>query len=181
MSGILAFAAGLQMPLGDSDWTKYVDPSPVLSARAGVVEGLLSGMLSVDFIPESLTSQQTRPANFDTGASGYRFRVLAHGGIEKKVGDKLTVTGRVGLGVDIVHGSYDYTLLGTRFSGSNSDAGLAVEFGGGAWWDVGSVQVGGEIALPIGHHDSPAQNGSIGFVWTSYDLDLLVGVRFLSL
>jgi hypothetical protein len=79
-----------------------------------------------------------------------------------------------------VHGSYDYTLLGTRFTSSDSDTGYAFEFGGGAWWDAGSVQVGGELAIPIGHHDKASQNGSIGFQWTAYDLDLLVGIRLLS-
>jgi len=180
MGGILAFAAGLQLPLGDSDWTKYADVSPQLQARAGVVQGELAGWFSLGFIPESLTSQTTHPNGFDTGASGYRFRVLAHIGIEHPVGPKLTITGRAGAGIDYAHGSYDYTLLGTRFSSSDGDTGYAFEFGGGAWWDLGTVQVGGELAVPIGHHDKASQNGSIGFQWTSYDLDLLVGIRLLS-
>jgi hypothetical protein len=114
---------------------------------------------------------------FDTGASAFRVRVLAHIGVDHPIGPKLTVSARAGAGIDVAHGSYDYTLLGTRFQSSDTDTGYAFELGGGMWWDAGGAQIGGELAIPIGHHDKPSQNGSVGFTYTSYDLDILVGVR----
>ena len=178
MSNLLAFVLGMQLPLGDSNWTDTVDVSPKLGARAGVQQGELTGMLSADYTFERLTSQLTNPMGFDTGASGYRVRVLAHLGVDHPINDKVRVTARAGGGIDLAHGSYDYTLLGTHFSSSDSDVGWAFEFGAGLWWDTGGAEVGGEVALPIGHHDDKAQNGHVGFQYTSTDLDILVGVRF---
>jgi len=177
MSGLLAFVLGAQLPLGDDNWTKEVDVSPKLGVRAGVVQGALAGWVSADYTFEQLTPQVSKPAGFDTGASAYRVRMLAHIGFEHPINPKLTVAARFGAGIDYQHGSYDYTLLGTRFTGSDGDTGYAFEFGGGLWWDAGNVQVGGELAVPIGHHSKPSMNGSIGFDWTSYDLDILVGAR----
>jgi hypothetical protein len=179
MSGVLAFLAGLQLPLGDNDWTNTVDVSPTLGLRAGVVQNALAGMVSVDFTPENLTDQQTMPNGVDTHASGYRLRLLAHVGFEHHIAPKLTLTGRAGAGIDIAHGSYDFNFLGAHLASSNTDTGYAFEFGGGVWWDAGSVQVGGELAVPIGHHDKASQNGSVGFVYTSYDLNFLFGIRSL--
>jgi len=180
MSGVLAFLAGLQLPVADNNWTDYVDASPKIGVRAGAVEGALAGMVSADFTPERLTAKTAMPFGADVGASAYRFRFLAHLGFEHEVGPKLTLTARVGAGLDLAHGSYDYTAAGVRFHSSDSDVGFAFEFGGGVWWDIGSAQIGGELAMPIGNHDKASQNGSVAFQYTSYDIDMLFAVRMLS-
>ncbi|HUJ57664.1 MAG TPA: hypothetical protein VLX92_04215 [Kofleriaceae bacterium] len=171
-------AGGLAIPVGDSDWTNDVDLSPKFAARVGASSGLFGGLLSVDWTPEQLSS------SFDNalgGASGFRFRILAHLLVQHRVLPKLTIEGRFGGGIDLAHASYDYTLLGVHASGSNTDVGYAFELGGDVWYDVTpSVQIGGQIALPIGHHDDHASNGNISFVYTSYDLDLLFAARFVS-
>ena len=57
----------------------------------------------------------------------------------------------------------------------------AVEFGGGVWWSVGSLDFGGQLAIPFGGHSHDANKaGEITFDYTSYDLDLLFAVRLRS-
>src|SRR5882724_7658851 len=135
MSGALAFLAGLQLPLGDSDWTKYVDVSPKLEARAAVVQGPLAGMISADWTPERLTNQTAMPGGVDVNASAYRFRFLAHLGFEHPLNPKLTLTARFGAGIDVAHGSYDYNFLGAHLQSSETDTGYAFELGSGLWWE----------------------------------------------
>ena len=96
-----------------------------------------------------------------------------------RVAPKVTITARAGAGVDIDHAGYSVTVLGSTTSNSDTNAGLAMELGGGAWFDVGSMQLGVEAGLPIGLHSHKAsQAGDITFDWTAYDFDLLFGVRF---
>jgi len=68
------------------------------------------------------------------------------------------------------------------FSGENSDTdvGFALEAGGGLWFDVGSVQVGGQFALPLGFHADGSDNDIDLDDYMSVDVDLLFGVRFVS-
>ena len=88
------------------------------------------------------------------------------------------MTPLAGIGVDIAHASGSVTILGGTGSRSDTDVGLAVELGGGVWYDFGGTQVGGEIAVPIGNHNSASQNGSIPFQYALEDVDLLAVVRF---
>jgi len=166
-------AGGLAIPVGDSNWTKNAESSPKLALRGGAIQGELGGMLGVDWTPVNLDA-----ANGFLNPSGHRFRVLGQFIFDHHVGPKLIVSGHAGLGIDIAHASYSYNILGVMGSGSDTDVGLAVELGGGAWYDLGSVQIGGQLALPIGHHSKtnpPA--GEFTFDYTSYDIDLLFGVR----
>jgi hypothetical protein len=174
--------AGVQLPAGDSDWTDTADVSPKLQVRAGTLQHGLGGMIAFDWTPEQLTSRLTMPAGFNTGASAHRFRILVQGLVRQPVGPKLALEARGGVGLDLAHASYDYTLLGVHQQDARTDVGYALEVGGGAWWHLGSgsLEVGAELAVPIGHHDSPSQNGSVGFVYTSYDIDLLFGIRAFS-
>ena len=172
-------AGGLAIPASDDNWTKLVGASPKLAARGGSMSGELGGMLGVDWTPESLDNGGGSSGLGSTAGSLQRFRVLASGVIRHRITPTLTVGGRAGAGIDIAHASYDVTLLGTTTSGSDTDVGYAFEFGVGLWVDVGTKQVGVELAVPFGHHDKPAQqSGDLPFQWTSIDVDLLVGVRF---
>ena len=173
--------AGVQLPAGDHNWTDTADVSPKLQLRAGTVQHGLGGMLTFDWTPEQLTSKLTMPAGFNTGASAHRFRILVQGLARQHVGPRLALEVRGGAGIDLAHASYDYTLLGVHSTDSRTNLGFAFELGGGAWWRASpALEIGGELAVPIGHHDAPSQNGSIGFVYTSYDIDLLFGIRAFS-
>ncbi|HET7373274.1 MAG TPA: hypothetical protein VFJ20_07795, partial [Gemmatimonadaceae bacterium] len=94
------------------------------------------------------------------------------------VAPKLSLGARVGAGLDLAYGSYSVSFLGNTTSHSNWNAGVAFELAGGLWFDVGSIQLGGELALPIGYHSHKAENTmDIAFDYTSYDFDLLFNVR----
>jgi hypothetical protein len=171
-------AGGVMIPLGDSNdsntgWSDQVSSSPKVGVQVGGVGGAgLGGMVSADWTPASY--------NFNSqlaDVSAHRFRILAHVLFEKLVAPKLTVAFRAGAGIDIAHASAD-TVIGDF---SDTDVGWAVEFGGGVWWSVGSLDVGGQLALPFGGHSHDANKaGEITFDYTSYDLDLLFAVRLRS-
>jgi hypothetical protein len=171
----LELAGGLDVPLSDDEYTSYVDPSVTLSARIGGGGPVLGGMLSVDWTPLSADGQ---------GISFQRFRVLGHLTARKQVAPKVEFEGRFGAGVDIIHESVDVTVLGFHVTGDDTDAGLAFEFGGGAWFTVaGSTQIGVELSVPIslhftnGNKNNPNDPNDAKFDYTSVDLDVLGGVR----
>jgi hypothetical protein len=172
-------SGGVMIPLGDSNqgktgWSDLVSSSPKVGIRVGGVGGAgLGGMLTADWTPASY--------NFNSqlvDVSAHRFRILAHVLFEKLVAPKLTVAFRLGGGIDIAHATAD---VPGDSDPSDTDVGWAVEVGGGVWWSVGTVDVGGELALPIGGHSHQANDlGELPFDYTSYDLDLLFAVRLRS-
>lgn len=175
-------SGGVMIPLGDSKsdnsgWSDQVSSSPKIGARIGAVGAQgLGGMVTADWTPISY--------NFDNqfaDVSAHRFRILAHVLFEKLVAPRLTVAFRAGGGIDIAHASASATLLNMTFEASDTDVGWGVEFGGGVWWSVGGLDIGGEVALPFGGHSHTAsKSGEITFDYTSYDLDLLFGIRLRS-
>ena len=166
---------GLMIPLGDSHsqtkdgWTDLVSSSPKLGLRVGAMgDSGLGGMITADWTPLSTNEQFGN-------ASAHRFRILAQFVIDKAIQSHLVFSARGGVGVDIAHASYTLGAIDL----SDTDTGLGFEFGGGLWFKLGSAEVGGELALPIGIHSHKAAVGSSGITldYTSYDVDLLFGVR----
>jgi hypothetical protein len=174
-------AGGITVPLGNDDWTDVVESSPKLALRAGAVgENRLGGMLSVDWTPYNTDAMSTVFPGGSTSISAHRFRMLANLVIESPIASRVTARARIGAGIDIAHASFEATSIFGRFSAKDTDIGPAFEAGAGVWFTLGSVQVGGELAIPIGHHNHRAsQQGEITFDYTSYDLDLMFGVKFL--
>lgn len=173
---------GVMVPLGDSKsdnsgWSDQVSSSPKLGVRAGAVgDSDVGGMVSADWTPISYNYQSQA---VDVGA--HRFRILAHLLFEKQIASRLTISARAGGGIDIAHASADATVLGTTFHASDTDVGWAFELGTGMWFKLGSLDLGGEVALPFGGHSHKASSTSdITFDYTSYDLDVLFGVRVRS-
>jgi hypothetical protein len=173
---------GIMSPLGDSHsdksgWSDQVGSGPKLGVRAGANgESGLGGMFSADWTPVNYNYQ----SNF-TDVSAHRFRILAHLTFEKMVLPKLSVFGRAGGGIDIAHASATVTVGPFSGNASDTDVGWAFELGGGAYFHVGDVQIGGELAVPWGGHNHKAQNGQdITFNYTSTDIDILFGVRVIS-
>ncbi len=179
----LEVLGGLAIPAANNNWTNTVDTSPKLGARAGAVgDSGLGGMIQADWTPENLN---TSGGSFGVGSADialHRFRILGDLTVHHRVLPKLIVSARVGAGVDIAHASATFTLLGNTTSSSDTNAGFAFELGGGLWYELGDLQVGGELALPISSHSKHgnATDGNYTFDYTSYDVDLLFGVRVMS-
>jgi hypothetical protein len=173
---------GFMTPLGDSHsdnsgWKDQVGSSPKLGVRAGENgESGLGALFSADWTPVNY-NVRTNLAD----VSAHRFRILAHLTFEKMVMPKLSVFGRAGAGIDIAHASASATVLGQTFSASDTDLGWAFEVGGGAYFHVGDIQIGGELAIPFAGHNHKANGTSdITLDYTSTDLDILFGIRFIS-
>jgi len=166
---------GLMIPLGDSNnsktgWSDMVSSSPKLGLRVGATgESGLGGMITADWTPVSANAD-----NQLVDVSANRFRILAQFVVDKDIASHLLFSGRGGIGVDIAHASAS-SALGDA---SDTDTGLGFEFGGGLWFKLGSTEIGGELALPVGIHSHKAQKlTDITLDYTSYDVDLLFGVR----
>ena len=172
-------ALGLAIPVANDNWTNLVEPSPKVAVRGGAMSGDFGGMLGLDWIPQSLDNGGGSFGIGSTNSSVQRFRAIASAVFHHRVAPKVTLSGRAGVGIDLVHGSFDVTILGSTSTTSDTDVGYAFEFGAGVWFDLAGKQVGFELAIPIGHHNKHAQNSNeLTADWTSVDVDLLVGLRF---
>ena len=173
---------GVLIPLADSNsnktgWEDQVGSGPKVGIRGGATGASgLGGMVSADWTPVNYNFN-----NQFTDVSAHRFRIVAHLVFEKPVAPKVTVFGRAGGGIDIAHASATATLGALSHTASDTDVGWAFELGGGAYFTVGSAQIGGELALPFGGHSHKAADvDHITFDYTSTDIDVLFGVRFFS-
>jgi hypothetical protein len=178
---VAVLAGGLAIPTSDSDWTRLADPSP--KVRVGVGTSGIGVMVTLDWTPVSLDNSGGSFGGLGAAdIAGHRFRVLANATFDHTVSPKLVLTGRLGAGADIAHASARVTVLGTVTSSADTDVGYGLELAGGLWFVVGSAQVGGELALPIGHHSKhgDGSDGNYTFDYTSYDLDFMFGVRLFS-
>jgi hypothetical protein len=174
---IVELAGGFMTPISDDQWSDYSESGPKLAARAGVVGPKVGGLLSLDWSP--INTDETGFGNVDVSA--HRFRIQAMGVFHHNAG-KLIASFRGGLGIDIASVSVNGDFFGIQIDESDTDVGLALEVAGGIWFPVGSVEVGGELALPMSFHSERTQqeDGIAIAEYTSVDLDLLFAVRFRS-
>ena len=173
-NSFIDLVGGLTTPVSDDQWQDYVESSPKLGVRLGSVSERAGGMLMLDWTPL---------ATDDTGfgdaieASAHRFRVQVAGIAQHRAGS-LTASFRFGGGIDIARATVRTNIIGFESEATDTHIGLALEPGFGLWFDVGSVQVGGELALPISFHDDGEGSDVDLEEYTSVDLDLLFAVRF---
>jgi len=179
----LEVAGGLSIPVGDNAWTNLADTSPKLGARVGAVnENGLGGMIQADWTPVTLNNSG---GGFGVGSAdiaAHEFRFLADFTVHHPILPKLMLGVRAGVGIDVAHASATVTILNTTTSSSDTNVGFAFEVGGGLWYRIGDIEVGGELALPMSWHSKKGNStdGNYTFDYTSYDIDLLAGVRVLS-
>jgi hypothetical protein len=133
-------------------------------------------MLSVDWTPINNNDAQFGNA---VDISTHRFRVLLSAAAQQKIGPKLYASLRIGGGIDIAYVNVHTDILGFTSDNSDTDTGLAIEPAAGLWFHTGSMQIGGELALPLAWHDDRNDNNVQVNGYTSVDLDLMFGVRFL--
>ncbi|MEO6777456.1 MAG: hypothetical protein ABI467_31305 [Kofleriaceae bacterium] len=179
----LELAGGLSIPAGDNAWTNLADTSPKLGARVGAVnDNGLGGMIQADWTPINLNNSGGAFGIGSADLAGHNFRFLADFTVHHPILPKLLLSARVGAGLDIAHASATVSVLGNTASSSDTDVGFAFELGGGLWYQLGDVELGGELALPIASHSKHgnATDGNYTFDYTSYNIDLLFGVRVLS-
>ncbi len=175
--GFLEVEGGAMIPISDEQWTDYVESGPKLGVRVGSVGNKVGGALSIDWSPINADDNGFGSA---VDISSHRFRILMSAVSHQPVGGNLTASFRVGFGADIAYTNVQTNIFGIMNEESDADVGLALEAGFGLWFNVGSMQVGGEIALPIGFHDDGPDNDVDLEEYTSVDLDLLFGVRLFS-
>jgi hypothetical protein len=172
--------AGVAIPLGDEDYSDVVDESFKLGLRGGTLptggiglEGGIDWTAINDDIGGEVFGQ-----SFDVAWN--RFRILAGARVGKITGGDtpVYVFGRAAAGVDLVHVSVTAEVLGVESEDSETDAGLALEVGGGALVSIGSVALGAQVAVPMGFHfeDDDGDDSTIDHDYTSYDLDILATV-----
>ena len=170
-------AGGIMIPVSDDQWTDYIESGPKLATRIGAVGPKVGGLLSIDWTP--INADDTGFGNA-VDISSHRFRIQLAAATHQKVGANLTASFRVGGGFDIAYVNVQTNIFGLMTDDSDTDVGLALEAAGGLWFNVGSMQIGGELALPISFHDDGPDNDINLEEYTSVDLDLLFGVRFKS-
>ena len=168
---------GISTPISDDDWENAVESSPVLGVRVGALPKEVGGYLSVEWMPTNTDAQGWSIPGSQADISAHRFRIMVGPLLHHNVG-ALSVTGRAGIGADIAYASASGNVIGVEFEESETDVGLGFEFAGGLWFKLGNLELGGEVSLPVGLHDDDNQN--IDFNYTSVDLQLLFGVRFVS-
>jgi hypothetical protein len=169
--------AGFSIPVADSSWTDLAESSPQIGARAGAVNDKgIGGMVQFDWTPVSLDNSSIAGVDL----AFHRFRFLADLVIQRHVMPKVVASGRVGIGLDIAHFSAHDSLFNANTS--DTDLGFGFELGGGLWYDMGDLQLGGELALPLAAHSKKGNNtdGNYTFDYTSWDLNLIFGVRLFS-
>lgn len=166
----LILGGGMIFPLGDENWEDLAESSPTFFVRGGggrkvqaharlLIEG------SFEVTPISTSLNDSAIADLDVS----RYRALLGVRYEQRIGHAALISLRGGFGIDHLRGELT-TPLG---SDSDNDTGLALELGGGPWFQAGPVLLGFELAMPIGLHDDNT------FDFRSTDLSLLAGVRFI--
>ncbi|MEO8842097.1 MAG: hypothetical protein ABI591_07205 [Kofleriaceae bacterium] len=168
---------GVSIPVADSSWTDLAESSPQIGVRAGEVNDKgIGGMLQFDWTPVSLDHSSVAGVDF----AFHRFRILGDLVIQRHVMPKLVASGRVGIGLDIAHASAHASFLNANSSDTN--LGFGFELGGGLWYDLGDIEIGGELALPVAAHSKKGDgsDGNYSFDYTSWDINLIFGARFFS-
>ena len=177
--GFAEVGVGVMVPAADDDWTNYVDPAPKVFARGGFIKNAIGGMLSVDWTPIN-ADRDAIPVIGTLDISSNRFRILGNIVVHAKIGAKLTASGRFGIGIDILQISATYRLGMFETTTDDSDSGLALEPGGGIWYQVGeSLHIGGELGLPMSFHSYDMSNDIQLNDFTSLDIDLLFNLRYI--
>lgn len=180
----LEVVGGLSMPIGDNAWTNLADASPKLGARIGGVSDTngLGAMIQADWTPVNLNNSGGAFGVGSLDLAGHDFRFLADLTLHHRVAPKLVVSVRAGVGLELAHASSTLTIVTSTTSASDTNAGFAFEVGGGLWYSLGDVEVGGELALPVAWHSNRNDGSDNGFPfnYTDYNIDVLIGVRVLS-
>jgi hypothetical protein len=178
-------ALGVSIPVGDSTYNKFADPTFKFSVRAGAEIWLtdrigIAPELTVDFIPVKTDDSTYRPNTFvqaDTPFS--RYRVLAGARLLINFGIGAAFA-RFGLGVDYLTGYEQGSGFGATVRLNRSSTAFTGEPGFGVQFKVLKIcMVGATVGFPIAAHDFGSADPFNIRSFTAVDADLLgfFGVR----
>jgi hypothetical protein len=171
--GFLELVAGPTLVQGDEDYENVVDDSFKLGLRGGVM-GTRSGFeIALDW-------NDLDPPDVEIPFLGtydnevHRFRFMLGGRFGALVAGKVFVFGRLAAGVDYLSASTE----GPGVDEDRSDVGFGFELGGGAIVRLGSLYLGGQLAIPFAFHseDDDAEEGDLNLDYRSTEIDLLLNV-----
>lgn len=179
-SAVFEGAGGGGLALGNGSWRSSVGVSPSLVARAGAMRGSFGVLISGEWTAGQLSQPNNILPTPNNDMALRRYRFLASFVYERSPIPDLVIGGRAGVGIDYVDARYNRASGAGPVNFDESDAGIGIEVGAGAWWHVGAgTDVGGTLSVPIAKHDA-ASMSMVTFSYTSFDLELLVGVRVSS-
>ena len=91
----------------------------------------------------SAKSKQTAPG---IDVSAYRIRLLPNFIYHHPIAPKLSLSARVGIGIDYIHESATLTAINT--TSTTSDTAFAFELGGGVWyfWSASALSAAGSAS-----------------------------------
>jgi hypothetical protein len=162
---------GLAVPLLDDDYEASVDESLKLGLRLGTTTKFGGLDIGFDFTP--FNDNLTNAFLTDVDIQRFRFHVGARA--IYPITPKARLFARFGAGIDLIHYSARGSVLGIDFEASETDVGIALEASGGVMFDVGKVQIGAKLGIPMAFHfeeDDPNDNQDADLKYTSVDLDL---------
>lgn len=166
---------GISIPVAEEDWTDTVETSPKLGVRVGAFPNNAGVYVGADWMPVNTDYQDNAFAD----VSAHRFRLMAGAIFHQNLSNTLAANFRGGVGADIGYVSVSGEAFGVRYEDSETDTGFGFELAGGIWAKFGNMEIGGDVQLPVAMHDDD-NTDDIDLDYTSIDIELLFGVRFLS-
>ncbi len=171
--GYIELVAGAMLPLGEEEYSDFVDSSFKLGVRGGVWARKGGGFeMALDWTPVDNDLQGGQFVDIEIN----RFRLQVGGRGGAMVAPHVKIFGRLLFGVDYIRASGD--VLG--FDYEETDVGLAVEVGGGVLVNVAdALAVGVQFAVPMAFHfeeDDPDDDTDSDLEYNAYDLDILFTV-----
>jgi len=153
-------AGGIMTPGGRPPGVALADPGPRRGGRAGTMDRPWADhVVSVDWTPIATDAADT---------SAHRIRATGSFAFNARVG-ALNLSARTGIGLDF--------LRVRRSAESKTLVGYALDLGAGLWFAAGPVELGGDIAIPLGLNGGATVGDLELEAYVSTDLDLLLGVR----
>ncbi len=161
--------AGIAAPIGDDSYDNNVDNSFKLGARLGTNTTFGALDVGVDFTPYS---DNLSSALVDVDIQ--RFRFLFGARWKHPIAPKVHMFVRGAVGLDLIHYHASGSIGPIAVDQSETDAGIGLEIDTGILFDVGKVQLGAKLGLPIGMHfngDDPNDPADADLDYTAVDID----------
>jgi opacity protein-like surface antigen len=178
------FVSGIAVPLGDSNYKKFTDPSFKVGVRAGAIFYVhprfgIAPEAELDWIPINTNDNTYQNNQIDAQFNRVRFMLGGRFIVPFGIG---SFYARIGFGVDYITGStaptFNIPLVG-RLTTSFSSTAFGFEPGLGVQFNVvPHLVIGGAMGFPIASHNF-GNTGPLVTSFTAVDVDFLatIGLR----